>query len=330
MPLPLPATYRRDRVGTLFLDDAGGLAPVAAAYRRAHAIKPAREDDERIAVLAIDCQVAFCLPGASLFVPGAVEDAQRGIEWIYRNLARITTLFFTLDTHSVFQVFHPASWVDEEGRHPAPFTAITAQEVREGRWRPLPRGGRFEDPVAACLEYCERLEAGGRYVLTIWPYHALLGGVGHALLPSFAELAHFHALAREVDPVFLLKGRTVETENYSVFAPEVRQLQGQALGAFNTAFFDAVLGHDRVYVLGQAKSHCVLFSLRDMLRECEARDPALRGRVHVLEDAMSPVPPPPLDPLPPALDFPRIADEGLRALGAAGLRLVRTTDDIGG
>jgi hypothetical protein len=32
--------------------------------------------------------------------------------------------------------------------------------------------------------------------------------------------------------------------------------------------------------------------------------------------------------LPSALDFPRVAEEALRALGAAGMRIVRTTDPV--
>jgi hypothetical protein len=41
---------------------------------------------------------------------------------------------------------------------------------------------------------------------------------------------------------------------------------------------------------------------------------------------MSPVPPPPISPLPVALDFPRIADEAMREFAAAGMHIVRTTD----
>jgi hypothetical protein len=67
-------------------------------------------------------------------------------------------------------------------------------------------------------------------------------------------------------------------------------------------------------------------TLLDVMDECRRRDPGLLGRVHVLADAMSPVPPPPLDPLPPALDFPRVAEEALRTFAAAGMRIVRTTD----
>jgi nicotinamidase-related amidase len=324
----LPRFYRADAVGSLYLEDVARVAEEAEAHRSAQDVRPAREDRVRIAVLAIDCQVAFCVPGASLFVPGAVEDTRRGIEWLYRNLARVTTLVFTLDTHSVFQVFHPAAWVDEAGRHPAPFTVITAADVRAGRWRPALRPDGFEDWRAACLEYCEGLEAGGRYVLTIWPYHALLGGVGHALVPALKEAALFHAFVRGTDPSFEMKGRSPVTENYSALAPEVRRLQGRTVGVFNARLFDALLSHDRVYVFGQAKSHCVLFTLRDLLAECRSRDPRLLELLFILEDAMSPVPAPPLSPLPPALDFPRVAEAGLREMAAAGMRLVRTSEPL--
>ena len=113
-----------------------------------------------------------------------------------------------------------------------------------------------------------------------------------------------------------------------MLSPEVRALGGRTVGHFNTGLFDLLLGHDRVYVFGQAKSHCVRSTLLDVMEECRRRDPGLLARVHVLEDAMSPVPPPPLHPLPPALDFPRVAEEALRTLGAAGMRIVRTTDPL--
>jgi len=328
MALPLPSVYRRESVGQLYLEDAARIAEEADRYRRAHGIREAREDRHRIAVLAIDCQVTFCMPGASLFVPGAVEDGERAIEWMYRNLDRLTSLFFTLDTHSMFQIFHPAAWVDPEGRHPAPFTVITAAEVRRGRWIPLLRPESFPDFTAACVEYCDALEAGGRYVLTIWPYHALLGGISHSLVPALHEAALFHAAARRTDAVFELKGRSPVTESYSALAPEVRRLQGVDVGVFNARLFDTLLAHDRVYVFGQAKSHCVLFTLRDILRECHRRDAALLDRIWILEDAMSPVAPPPLDPLPEALDFPRVADRAMAEMAAAGMHLTRTADPV--
>jgi len=43
---------------------------------------------------------------------------------------------------------------------------------------------------------------------------------------------------------------------------------------------------------------------------------------------MSPVPAPPLDPLPDHLNFPKIADEAIEQWRRAGMKVVRTTDAV--
>src|SRR6266851_504030 len=164
--MELPRFYDRVAVGTLYLERAALVTDAANEARARHRIPEARDDRERIGAFGIDCQVAFCTPGASLFVPGAVEDTVRAIEWLYRNLPRVTTLVLSLDTHSVHQIFHPAAWVDAEGRHPAPFTVITTDDVRHGRWRPVLRPPAFPAFADAALDYCAPLEKSGRYVLT--------------------------------------------------------------------------------------------------------------------------------------------------------------------
>src|SRR5262249_59645526 len=122
MALPAPGFYDRAAVGTLYLERAARVAEEAEAFRAVHAVADAATDRERIAAFGIDCQVAFCTPGASLFVPGAVEDSVRTIEWLYRSLGRITTLVFSLDPHRVHQLSHPAAWADPARRHHPPFT----------------------------------------------------------------------------------------------------------------------------------------------------------------------------------------------------------------
>ena len=117
-PLPFPRFYDPAQVEGLQLERAGEVAQEAARYAAEHRLRPASEDTERTAVFGIDVQVAFCTPGASLFVPGAVEDTQRALGWLYRNLDRVTELVFSLDTHRAFQIFHPAWWVDRAGAHP--------------------------------------------------------------------------------------------------------------------------------------------------------------------------------------------------------------------
>lgn len=316
-----PRFYDPARVGDVWVERAAEVAEEAARVRRSGSVAPACEDRLRVVAFGIDCQVGFCTPGASLFVPGAVEDTRRTVDWLYRNLGAITEVALSLDTHRVKQIFHPSWWVDAERHHPAPFTAITKDDVRAGRWKPV------HEPEAS-LEYVERLEASGRYVLTIWPYHTLLGGVSHALVPALMEAATFHALVRGTETRFETKGEHALTENYSVLSPEVRELRGERVGEFNERFFDHLMTFDRIYVFGQAKSHCVLSTLRDMRHHIERTDASLMRKVWILEDATSPVTPPPLDPLPPALDFPRIAREAFAELREAGMHVVKTTDPV--
>jgi nicotinamidase-related amidase len=310
-----PSFFDPASAGLVYAERAG---VVAAAAASATPIAPARSDTFRVCAFGIDCQVAFAAPTGSLFVPGAVEDTQRATQFLYNNLERITELVFSLDTHTVFQIFHPGFWLDEKGQHPAPFSVVTHDDVAAGRLRPR----RAED-LPACLEYTKKLAASGKYVLTLWPYHALLGGVSHALMPCLAEAAMYHALLRDQPTVFETKGEHELTENYSVLAPEVTEINGTRVGAFNQSLFDRLLSHDRVYVFGQAKSHCVLSTLRDLRDHILAKDPSAMGKVHIVVDAMSPVPAPPVTPLPPALDFPRLADEGIAELEKAGMQLVR-------
>lgn len=321
MPVPPPSFYDNRRVGSLYLERSGLVADEARRFAKEWWIKPASEDTLRIAAFGIDVQVGFCHPEGSLFVPGAVEDTQRALHWLYMNLDRITGLVFSLDTHRVFQIFHPAWWKDADGLPPPPMTNITAADVRAGRWRAT------RNPRES-LEYCERLEASGRYVLTVWPFHSLLGGLGHAMLPAVMEASLFHAVARNTPTRIDLKGEEPLTESYSVLSPEVKEVGGRKVGQFNQELFDHLLTFDRVYVFGQAKSHCVLSTLMDLKKRIEETDRSKMGRIYILEDAMSPVPAPPLNPLPPSLDFPRLAEEGIRTLREAGMKVVSATDPL--
>lgn len=321
MALTAPGFYDPTQASEVYIERAALMAETAADYQRQHRIQPAERDAYRIAAFGIDCQISFCTPRGSLFVPGAVEDTQRTLSWLYSNLDKLTGLLFSLDTHRIFQIFHPAWWTDSQGQHPAPMTAITADEVRHGTWIPLAH-------EKECLEYCDKLEAGGKYVLTIWPYHGLLGGISHALVPALMEAAVFHSLVRQQQTHVEIKGTLTLSEHYSVLAPAVRELGGKSIGGFNKALFKTLLAYDRIYVFGQAKSHCVRATLCDLRNRLEETDPSRLDKIWILEDAMSPVPPPPKDPLPPALDFPRLAEQTLQECREAGMHVVKTTDPI--
>lgn len=316
-----PDYWNATQCHDIYLARHATVAEAAAELRRRAPITPAAEDRERVALFGIDAQVGFCHRDASLFVPGAPGDIERAIEFLYRNLERITTVVLSQDTHQAFQIFHPAFWVDGDGRHAPPMTVISAADVESGRWRPA------MDPALA-LTYCRALEAQGHYQLTIWPFHAMLGAIDHAIVPPLFEAALLHALTRDAPTRFETKGSHPLTENYSVLEPEVKSLGELNVGSFNRSLFDLLDSHDRIYVFGEASSHCVLATLTSLQRAMSAQNPASLAKLYVLADCMSPVPAitgPDGDPI-DGLDFPRIASSALAELAEAGVNVVTSTD----
>ncbi|GAB4239474.1 MAG: hypothetical protein Kow00109_14270 [Acidobacteriota bacterium] len=296
--LPIPDFFAPERVGKLWKVDYARVAEAARRWRKQWDVRPASADETRVCLLLIDVQNTFCLPEFELFVAGrsgtgAVDDNRRLCEFIYRNLERLTQIVLTLDTHGPLQIFHPDFLVDSSGQPPAPHTVITAEDLRLGRWRVHPEAARAVgyDPEILqryAVRYAESLESTGRFQWTVWPYHAMLGGIGHALVPAVEEAVFFHSVARFTAPRFEVKGNLPFTEYYSVFGPEVRRTpEGDTLER-NRELIAYLADFDRVVVAGQAMSHCVAWSIRDLLDDPEFGT-RIAAKMVALTDCMSPV-----------------------------------------
>lgn len=312
-----PSFFNPAEVQNLFLPRYDRIIEEAVAFRKQHNIPAAATDRKRVAVFAIDAQVGFCTPGASLYVPGADQDVVRAINFIYSNIDKITELHFSLDTHYAFQIFHPTFWVDAQGNHPAPFTIITLDDIRDGKWMPSTHPKHAED-------YVKQLQAQGKYDLCIWPFHTMLGSLDHALVPALFEASLFHTIVRKQPTKFETKGQNPLTENYSVMAPEIKQLlQGTkeevTVGQFNTKFFRALMNNDQVIIWGEAASHCVKATIEDLISQIQTVDPGLIDKIVIFKDCMSPV-------QHPVVDFPAIAQKALADFEAAGVKVVNSTD----
>lgn len=276
-----------------------------AAAATALGLRPASEDERRVALLLVDVQNTFCTPGFELFVPGAPDDSRRLCEFLYRNLDRITQVVATLDTHYAMQVFHAAWLVDAAGRHPPPYTVVSVEDVESGRWRTADRAEQ-----EALTAYVRGLDERGRFQLTVWPYHAMLGGIGHALVSAVEEAVFFHGIARSSPPVLRIKGNDPRTEHYSALGPEIG-------GRRDTELVELLRGFDQVLVAGQAKSHCVAWTVGDLLEDLPAE------RITLLEDCTSPV------VVPGAVDFTKEANEAVRRFAERGVYVTSSSRSFG-
>ncbi|NIM59413.1 MAG: isochorismatase [Candidatus Aminicenantes bacterium] len=332
--LPIPDFFDKEKVGEVFRVPYEERAKEAREWVKKYGIKPAAKDNPKVALMVIDAQNTFCIPGFELFVggrsgKGAVEDNVRLAEFIYRNLEILTEIDPTIDTHTAMQIFHPVFWINKKGEHPVGAqTIISVDDVKNGVWEVNPAiaslaKGNYIGLKRHALHYVQKLSDGGKYPLMIWPYHAMLGGIGHSLVSAIEEASFFHNLTRFSQTGFEIKGGNPLTENYSVLRPEVLEgADGSPIDQKNARFIKKLLDFDVVVIAGQAKSHCVAWTIDDLLGEIMSQDPSLVKKVYLLEDCTSPV------VVPGVIDFTDQANEAFQRFADAGMHIVKTTDPI--
>jgi nicotinamidase-related amidase len=142
-------------------------------------------------------------------------------------------------------------------------------------------------------------------------------------VPAVEEALFFHTVARLSQPDFQVKGRNPLTEHYSVLGPEVTTgPDGEPIGDKNRALVESLLQFDAVVIAGQAKSHCVAWTIADLLETPGVREQQLAERVYLLEDCTSPV------VVPGVVDYTDEADAAFARFAEAGMHIVRSTEPI--
>lgn len=224
-------------------------------------------------LLIIDPQNDFCdLPAAycpeypqggrdapSLPVAGAHADMQRLaalIDGAHLGLSEITV---TLDSHQHLDIGHPTFWQDAHGADVAPYTSIAAADVRSGRYQP--RDARLGERVQA---YLDALQAAGRYTHMVWPVHCEIGTWGHNIQRDLHLALNRWEEARATSVVKVCKGQNPLTEHYSALQAEVPD-PADAATQFNTDLLARLRQAGRVYIAGEAGSHCVRASVEHLL-----------------------------------------------------------------
>ncbi|HYO91640.1 MAG TPA: hypothetical protein VEQ40_08390 [Pyrinomonadaceae bacterium] len=262
---------------------------------------------KRIELLIIDPQVDFCDPQrGALYVPGAEHDMTRLGNMLRRLKDKIDDIHVTLDSHHFIHIAHPIFWKDSGGQHPPDFTTINRTQVEEGVWTPTIPG-----MYRRALDYVRRLEQNGRYELTVWPPHCLIGSPGHAVFPElFAALTEWEARFAFVD--YVTKGSNILTEHYSAVQADVPD-PADAATQINTRLIQMLENADLVVIAGEARTHCLAHTVRDIANNFG--DDSFVSKLVLLTDASSDIP-----------GFEAHAQSFMNEMVARGMQLSTTTE----
>jgi nicotinamidase/pyrazinamidase len=225
-------------------------------------------------LLIIDPQEDFCNPATgALYVAGAEADIVRIAALISRT--ELSGIYVTLDTHHLIDIAHPLWWRDASGNPPPPFTIIEDVE----HWQAA--NPAHQERSAA---YVVALKSNACYPLCIWPPHCLIGSAGHGVASElFAALCAWETkTGRSVG--YVRKGENPFTEHYSAIAADVPDPADPATLP-NQALLTSLSHADEILIGGEAGSHCVASTVRDLVRY---GIPA--QKLTLLTDGFSPVP----------------------------------------
>lgn len=320
--LAIPALYDRDKVGDFFTPLYDELIKAASAFRDQMKVRPRRLDKVPVALTIIDQQKTFCLADGELSIaPASVKDTANICEFIYKNMRVLSDIIVTLDSHYLFQIFHPPFWIDKDGKHPPGFTLILPGDVGKN-WFVNPEMAYvlFGDMKyltwlqSYVIHYTEELARLGKPPLVVWPMHARLGSPGHALVPALQVAVDFHDIARYSRTQYRIKGDLPLSEYYSPFGTEVAKAHdGTVVGEESDRAIEDLLNYEMLIIAGEAESHCVRAAIYDVLKKIKQQDPTLAKRVYILSDCTSPVP-----------GFEKQGQEAIEDFKKAGMHVVRS------
>lgn len=260
----------------------------------------------KIHLVVIDPQNDFSTPQGSLFVQGADQDMSRLALMVKRLGKKIDDIHITMDSHRKVDISHPMWWKDSAGKHPSPFTMVTADDVDAGRWTTTQPSA-----YTRSLKYLRALATGKRYPHVIWPEHCLIGDVGHNVHKDVAEAVHEWEQTRYAMADFVTKGSNPWTEHFSAVQAEVPDPTDPSTQV-NTRFIQTLEQADIILLAGEALSHCVANTMRDIAKNFS--DPRFVEKVTILTDASSNV-----------TGFDNFGADFLRDLTAMGMKTSTTT-----
>ncbi|GAA5161734.1 cysteine hydrolase [Viridibacterium curvum] len=217
----------------------------------------------------------------ALPVAGAHADMLRVAALIRQAGAALTDISVTLDSHQHLDIAHPTFWMGGDGSPVSPFTAIAASDVRAGTYVP-----KQADALPRVLDYLDALEKAGRYTHMVWPVHCEIGTWGHNVHDDVRMAYNAWEEARLGIVSKVVKGTNPWTEHYSAIKAEVPD-PDDADTQLNAGFLARLKQADRIYITGEAASHCVKATTEHIVENFGSAEV---GKLLIVTDCMSAVP----------------------------------------
>lgn len=266
----------------------------------------------QVHLIVVDPQNDFCVADdghgnkGTLVVPGGKEDMLRVAAMVERLGNKLDDIHVTLDSHRSVGIERPR-WFKRvpDGAPPAPFTVLdmhpdgkrivkyvmgakglepTDEEYTTYLPSLLHHGGPTEKGTVG---YFNALRSGGRYPHVIWPVHCVIGTWGWSIVPELSKALidwEQKCFAR-VD--YVVKGTNPFTEHFSGVKAEVPD-KADPSTMINTRLVSTLMEADVIAVTGEALSHCVANTVRDIATEF--KDAQYVKKLVLLTDASSNVP----------------------------------------
>lgn len=254
-------------------------------------------------LLIIDPQNDFCIPNGSLYVPHAEDDCKKTSEFITKNSTKINAIHVTLDCHPMHHIAHPIFWLTEDGNIPKPFGEITLDNFIKEKFKP-----KNPNLIQKVETYLQELESKGRYNLTLWPPHCLIGTTGFCVEETINTAIADWEIKNYKNANYTVKSPNPYTEHYSAIQAEVPDPEDVNTRT-NFALIDKLKKADRLIITGEALSHCVANTLRDVAIYLPP------SKMVLLNDCTSPV-----------AGFEHLGNKFVEEFVARGMKSIKSTD----
>lgn len=230
-------------------------------------------------LLIIDPQNDFMDTEGNRALPvlGAKADMQRLAAWLNGGVS-LDEVIISMDSHSFYDIAHPAFWRKGDGSLVSGMTLITEADYLAGVY--VPADPSENQWVASYL--------GEIKAMMVWNPHCIVGTEGHGIEPILMAALNKWQAVHNKNLKYIFKGMDYRTEHFSAIEPVMLPPNSKiALQNDTENVMGLFQNVDTLFVAGEALSHCVAETVRSIIKH---NGEAFASNIWLLIDCMSSVP----------------------------------------